>query len=87
MRDELADLLARHTVVERATEVEPELVGSELADEHGAGREAAVTRRQTWTLPDVAEEHFRRQLDEIGRHRLDRRGGCGGPGLLRRITH
>src|SRR5688500_9412946 len=71
MRDELADLLARDAVGERALQVPGELVAAVQGHQRGNGDEAAIALGETRPLPDVAVDHGLRQLDEPRGHLPD----------------
>src|ERR1041384_1952662 len=68
MRDQLDDLLARHTVVERAPDVAADLVGTVERGERGDGDEAAVALGEPRALPHVAEHDL---VGELAQPRKD----------------
>jgi hypothetical protein len=49
----LADAVLKHSL-----EMKWQLIGSVECDEARDRNQTAVARRETWTSPDVAEEHF-----------------------------
>ena len=56
MGDRLDQLLLRHTVLDRATEVEPQLLAVPAGDECRDRDEAPVAGAQLRPVPDVLEE-------------------------------
>src|SRR5689334_8490852 len=67
MRDDLEQLLLGHAVVERALEMADLLLGAIERDQGGAGDQAAVALGKALALPDVAEQHVVREVDQLGR--------------------
>src|SRR6185437_4245633 len=89
MGNQLAELFLRHAVVQRAPEMALELLRPIRRDEHRAGNQAAVALRKFGTLPDVAEQHFFRRLDQLGNGSADAVAsfarGCLGHFVLSRV--
>src|SRR5262249_60784269 len=73
--DDLADLLARDAVVQRAFEMPRQLVGAVHGDERRDGDEAPVALGESRPLPDVAEEHLLAEVDELRRDPADHATG------------
>src|SRR4051812_13331190 len=57
MRDDLAQLGLRHTVVDRAFEMAGELLLAAERDQCGDDDQAAVALRQARPFPDITEQH------------------------------
>src|SRR5690348_13779484 len=80
MRDHLEQLVLGHAVVECALEVADLLLGAVERDQGGACNQAAVALGKALALPDVAEQHVVRQVDQLGGElpqRLPRGGRIG----------
>ena len=69
--DQLHELLLGDTVVERAPEVRPQLVGTGGGDERRDGDEAPIAFRELGALPEVAVDDLFSQVDEPGRDVAD----------------
>ena len=66
VRDQLADLLGRYPVVERALDMALELLRAVEHDERRARDQAAVALGQLGPLPHIAVDDLLRQVDELG---------------------
>src|SRR5438105_13341425 len=66
VRDDLADLLARDAVGQRALQVPGKLIGPVHGSERRDRDQAAVALGESGPFPDVAEEDLLAELDELG---------------------
>src|SRR5262245_40639852 len=72
MRDDLADLLLRDAVVERAVQMANQLPLAAERDQRRDDDEAAVALLQTRPLPHLAEQPLLAVIDQVGNDIADR---------------
>src|SRR5439155_9767645 len=83
MGDELDDLVLGNPIVERALEMAAELLAAIEGDEGRDSDQAAIALGETGPLPDIAEQDFLGEIDQLRRDRANlvasggRGRGCG----------
>src|SRR5215510_15102326 len=64
MGDHLAEFVLGEAVVERPLQMADELLFTAERDQGRAGDQAAVSLREAWPLPNLAEQHALAEIDQ-----------------------